>query len=143
VTIAEIVKMTSFFPSFVNEEDNQKLMEDISKDELHLVLHTFLKNKSPGPDDLPIEFSLGFYETLEEDLMRVINESRLSWRMLAAFNSTFIALILKEDNLISFDQYGPISLCNCIYKIITKVIALRVKSFLSKAISYELWFSVR
>lgn len=54
-----------------------------------------------------------------------------------SFNSTFIALIPKEDKPISFDDFHTISLCNCIYKIIVKIIANRLKPILSAHISSE------
>jgi ribonuclease HI len=38
---------------------------------------------------------------------------------------------------ITFDDFRPISLCNCIYKIIAKIIARRLNPFLSEAISKE------
>jgi hypothetical protein len=58
-------------------------------------------------------------------------------KMLEAFNTTFIALILIEDNPTTFEKFKPISLCNCIYKIISKVISKRLKSVLSNQISGE------
>jgi hypothetical protein len=87
----------------VNEEDNQRLFKEVSKDELQLVMHSFQKNKSTRLDKWPIKFFLGFYEILEEDLLREINESKVFGRMLATFNSTFIVLIPKDDSPISFD----------------------------------------
>jgi hypothetical protein len=41
VTIAEVVRMTTFFPSFVFEDDNISLMEFMSKKELLKLLHSF------------------------------------------------------------------------------------------------------
>lgn len=49
----------------------------------------------------------------------------------------FIALIPKVDELSSFGDFCPISICNCLYKIIAKVIALRLKPILSKNILKE------
>jgi hypothetical protein len=41
-------------------------------------------------------------------------------------------------------EYMSISFCSCVYKIIAKVIALRVKDILSKSISEKvIWFSLR
>jgi hypothetical protein len=53
------------------------------------------------------------------------------------FNATFITLIpkIKGDN--SADKLCPISLCNVIYKIISKLIASRLKPILSLIISQE------
>jgi hypothetical protein len=57
--------------------------------------------------------------------------------ILTSFNSTFISLIPNSDNPSSLDEFIPISLCNCIYKIVAKVIARRVKVVLSNRILSE------
>jgi hypothetical protein len=54
--------------------------------------------------------------------------------VLGAMNATFIALTLKKDNPTNFDDFWPISLCNSIYNIISKIIARRIKVVLSRAI---------
>jgi hypothetical protein len=50
-------------------------------------------------------------------------------------NSSFLALIPKEVNPSSFNRFRPISLYNVSYKIISKVIANRIKPLLHKLIS--------
>jgi mannosylglycoprotein endo-beta-mannosidase len=50
---------------------------------------------------------------------------------------TFITLIQKEERATNPKQFRPISLCNVIYKIITKVIANRLKPILPTIISKE------
>jgi len=48
-----------------------------------------------------------------------------------------IALIPKTDKPGSYDEFRSISLCHCVYKIISKVIAVRLKGVLSGVISPE------
>jgi hypothetical protein len=67
----------------------------------------------------------------------MVEYSRASRQVLAYFNSTFVALIPKYDNPCTFDQFRPISLCNNIYKKISKLIVNRLKDLLSDNISYE------
>ena len=43
----------------------------------------------------------------------------------------------KKLKLQSFDEFKPISFCNMIYKIIAKVLALRLKPVLSEIINEE------
>ena len=54
-----------------------------------------------------------------------------------AINSTFYALIPKNDNLEDANGFHPIALCNVIYKIIRSLIAKRLKPLLDKLISTE------
>lgn len=49
-------------------------------------------------------------------------------------NNTFIALIPKIDNPLTVNNYMPISLCNTILKIITKILANRLKPLVTKII---------
>jgi hypothetical protein len=53
------------------------------------------------------------------------------------FNTTFISLIPKIDNPNSFNLYRSVFLYDYIYKIIAKVIAMRVKRLLSETIYSE------
>eukprot|EP00253_Pinus_taeda_P031311 PITA_31311 len=72
---------------------------------------------------------------ISPDLLRVVEESRTTGSIYHAINSTFVALIPKSDSPASFDDYRPISLCNCLYKIISKTIANLLRPILSQSIS--------
>jgi hypothetical protein len=53
------------------------------------------------------------------------------------FHCLIQGLIPKENNSISFNDFRPISLCNLIYKVISKVISNRIKPFLERSLSAE------
>jgi len=101
------------------------------------VMNSFQKGKSPGPYGWSIEFYLGIFDLLGKDILKVVEESRKNGCIHEPLNATFIALIPKIDKPISFDDFHPISLCNCIYNIISKVISRRLKDILSRHISLE------
>ena len=50
-------------------------------------------------------------------------------------NSSLIVLIPKVPNPSSFNHFRPISLCNVIYKIISKILVARIRPLLPKFIS--------
>jgi hypothetical protein len=74
---------------------------------------------------------------IKEEVWQVVEESRTSGQVLSAFNATFLTLIPKEERVMHPNKYRPITLCNVIYKIITKVIAMRLKPIMSYIISQE------
>lgn len=49
-------------------------------------------------------------------------------------NATFLALIPKENRPTSFSRFRPISLCNSSYKILSKILASRLKPLLPSLI---------
>jgi hypothetical protein len=84
-----------------------------------------------------VEFFLDFFDILGDELVEMIEETRKKGRVSGALNATFLALIPKSENPGNFGDYRPIALCNLLYKIITKIIANRVKTSLSYGISKE------
>ena len=50
-------------------------------------------------------------------------------------NSTHIALIPKIQGSETLGNYRPINLCNTVYKVVTKIIVARLRSYLNKLIS--------
>lgn len=57
--------------------------------------------------------------------------------LLKEWNATFIVLISKIEKAKEPKDYRPISLCNAVYKVITKIMAERMKSILPNLIFYE------
>ena len=112
-------------------------MAVVTEKELLEVIHSFQKGKSPRPNGWPIEFYLGFFNLLGWDVLKVVEEYQVNGHIHETLNSTFIGLIPKSNNPSSFDDFRPISLCNCLYKIISKVISRRLKVILSRNISSE------
>jgi hypothetical protein len=47
------------------------------------------------------------FDLLGEDLLRVVEEVRITGKVLGSFNSTFIVLILKVDKCKTSDDFRP------------------------------------
>ena len=74
---------------------------------------------------------------VSDDLVDLVEDTRSRGRIKSTLNSTFLALIPKENKLQSFGDYRPIELCNLFYKLISKVIANRIKHVLLRELSSE------
>ena len=77
------------------------------------------------------------WNIVKEDIVRVMEDSRLHRTILKALNTSFIALIPKQDNAKMPKKYRRITLCNVVYNIISKVVANGLKPLLPMIISGE------
>ena len=94
----------------------------------------WLLNKWLHSKHLPRWHASLFYEHYLELVGKDITTSVLSFLNLATLpnhlNHTFITLIPKVKNLELVLEFHPISLCNVLYKIFSKVLANRLKKIL-------------
>jgi exonuclease III len=132
-----IQKVTRHIPKLITPDQNSALLRPITQSEVDLAVKNMPPGKAPGPDGFTTDFFHHCWEMIKEDVWRVVEESRTSGKVLTALNATFITLIPKEERVTHPKQFRPISLCNVIYKIVTKVIANRLKPILPFIISNE------
>ncbi|KHN44631.1 Transposon TX1 putative 149 kDa protein, partial [Glycine soja] len=67
------------------------------------------------------------WQTLKPDILRFLNEFYVNGIFLKGCNASFIALIPKVSDPQGVLDYKPISLIGCIYKIVNKLLAKRLK----------------
>jgi hypothetical protein len=125
------------YPRFFTDEEGGLIGKEVLLEEVESALKSFAKSKSPGPDGWPVEFFLSFFDILGKDLVDMVEEIRKFGNTSGEINSTFISLILKSGRPESFKDFRPISLCNLIYKLNSKIIANIIKPFLSHFMSKE------
>eukprot|EP00253_Pinus_taeda_P016842 PITA_16842 len=113
----------------------EDFVKPVTEEELLSAMKSFKKDRSLGPDGWPIEFFIHFYDLFKSDLLHMVEASRMSGNIHSALTSTFIALIPKKQGSASLHDYRPISLCNSLFKIISKIIAERLKPTLNQFIS--------
>src|SRR3954462_2669625 len=91
--------------------------------------------KAPGPYGLHAVFFKRFWHILGEELtdevLDVINKRKIP----QGWNDTNVVLIPKVASPEMITQYRPISLCNVVYKVISKMLANRLKKILPEIIS--------
>jgi hypothetical protein len=132
-----LANVASIFPHFVTAEDISLLDYPCSLKEVLGALQSFKKDRSLGPDVWTVKFYLQFFDLVGSDLLEVVKDTRLGGKIVGALNSTFLTLIPKENNPSTFGDYRLIALYNLCYKLITKIIANRIKPILSRSLSGE------
>ena len=118
-----------------SEDDNNQLCLVPSNEEIRDTLFSMGSLKSPGLDGLPPLFYKHYWSIVKKYVIGAVYNFFQSGRMLKQQNHTFIALIPKVEGASSIKQFRPISLCNVTYKIISKIIASRLKLLLPKVVS--------
>lgn len=92
-------------------------------------------NKSPGPDGYPAEFFTGHWKAIGRDMIDAVNEFLSTGELLQQWNSTAITLVPKKTNANRISEFRPISCCNTIYKVASKLLANRLKVILPSLVS--------
>jgi len=91
--------------------------------------------KSPGPDGVSFGFLKQFWSILKGDFMRFVTEFHRNGRLTKGINATFIALIPKVDSPQRLNDFRPISLVNCMYKVLAKILANRLRAVIGSVVS--------
>jgi hypothetical protein len=108
-----------------------------TKDEVVDVINQMHPLKAPGPDGLPALFFQKFWNIIAEDVLSYVLGILNNGIPPDDINQTFLALIPKNKQPSIPKDFRPISLCNVIMKIVTKVIANRIKPILPEIIDEE------
>jgi hypothetical protein len=132
-----IQKITRHVPALVTQEQNAALLRPFTIEEVDQALQDTPKCKAPGPDGFTSDFFHYCWPMIRTEVWEILEDSRATGQVLQALNATFLTLIPKEGQAHRPKQYRPIALCNVIYKILTKVIARRLKPILPTIISPE------
>ncbi|KAL0297822.1 UNVERIFIED_CONTAM: Retrovirus-related Pol polyprotein from type-2 retrotransposable element R2DM [Sesamum angustifolium] len=111
------------------------LVQRPTREEVKDAFFDIAEDKAPGPDG----YSSGFYKAawpvIGDEVVKAILEFFTTGRLLKQVNTTLLALIpkIRVPNMVS--DFRPISCCNVLYKVITKIIVQRLRLVLDAMIS--------
>jgi hypothetical protein len=93
--------------------------------------------KAPGPDGFSSCFFKKSWDVIGEDFCLVVRDFFESGALLKQINHSIITLIPKSANVTSASDFHPISCCNMIYKVIAKILTVRLSHALATIINVE------
>jgi 5-methylcytosine-specific restriction endonuclease McrA len=128
-------ELLALFHCSISDAKNVILCSVPSESEIHASLASLGVSKAPGPDGFTTLFYMKYWDCIKDTVLQAVWNFFKHNQLLKEQNHTFIALIPKKIGASTVHHYRPISLCNIIYKIISKLLANRLKPLLSNIIS--------
>ncbi|GKU98706.1 hypothetical protein SLEP1_g11675 [Rubroshorea leprosula] len=119
----------------ISEEQMVWLERPFSVEEIEEGLKSCDGSKAPGPDGYNLNFLKFFWNSIKDDFVAFFHEFHQSCKLVKGLNSSFLTLIPKKMNPRELKDFRPISLIGCVYKILSKVLANRLKNVMSEIIS--------
>lgn len=103
--------------------------------EVRATLWSIKPFKSPGLDGLHAGFFQRFWLLVGGSVREIVKEAFCYGEVPEFLNKTLVTLIPKHPSATNLSNFQPISLCNTVYKLITKIFVAQIRPLLSDLIS--------
>lgn len=127
----------------LSEEEKQSLDAMVSIEEIKEAFWSMKPYKAPGPDGLHAGFFQRFWLIVGASVTKKVEKVFIERKVPKYLNNTHIVFIPKIQGSKAIGNYRPISLCNSVYKIITKIIVARTRPHLDTCLSLPNCFRPR
>ncbi|XP_074313454.1 uncharacterized protein LOC141648626 [Silene latifolia] len=121
--------------SRVMAEMNEQLRREYTEEEVIEALNQMHPLKAPGPDGMNGLFYQTYWSSVGPDVISTVLAILRGQKSSRELNKTNIVLIRKKKAPDKIRDFRPISLCNVAYKLVSKVLANRLKPFLGEIVS--------
>lgn len=133
VSVNSILDTTYSYPR-IEPSELQVSVDPISLEVVRCALFSMGNYKAPGPDDLHPLFFKSQREVVGPSIYNFVQQAFENPSSIGDINRTLLTLIPKVIEPFRPSDFMPIALCNVIYKIITEVLANRIKPILPSII---------
>nr|XP_027082134.1 uncharacterized protein LOC113704429 [Coffea arabica] len=122
-------------PKLLSEDDNEQLQNMPSFEEVRDVVFAMDGDSAAGPDGFTGKFFTSSWDIIGRDVYRAVLNFFCGEELPRQVTATSIILLAKVARTKSFSEFRPISLCNFVDKILSKILAARLAPILPKIIS--------
>ena len=127
--------LDNLLTSCITKEENSILKKVPTREEIKETLFQMQNLKAPGPSGFHAFFYKEFWPTVEDSVIDAVISFFTDGCLPKEANSSLIVLIPKTTNLTFVNNFRPISLCNVVYKIISKLLVAKLRPLLHNIIS--------
>ena len=130
-----ISEVVDALPRCVTEDMNAELTKVFTRDEVTTTLQQLHPTKASGPDGMSAIFFHKYWDIVGHSITNMVLNVLNSNMPITEINKTNIAFIPKTNQPSKMAEFRPISLCNTIYKLVSKVLANRLRPILPSIIT--------
>lgn len=109
------------------QQDLRWLNRPITAEEIKASLFQMASDKALGPDGYTASFFQRFWNIVEQPILQLLHGIFSSGQIPDGLNQSLICLIPKCASPSTLNQFRPISLCNVLIKVVSKLLANRLK----------------
>ena len=118
--LEEVVQYTK---TVVIDDMNCMLTSEFTKAEVEVALKQMAPLKALGPNGMPPIFFQHYWDNISDDVVKVVLSFLNSNKIVPGLNHTYLTLIPKVKSLEYVTEFRPITLCNILYKLVSKILA--------------------
>ncbi|KAL0302257.1 UNVERIFIED_CONTAM: hypothetical protein Scaly_3037800, partial [Sesamum calycinum] len=119
----------------LTDDEARAIIRPVTIDEVKTAFFDIEEDKAPGPDGFSSGFFKAAWPVVGEEVSRAIIDFFKTGRLLKQLNATLLTLIPKVRTPHSVAEFRPISCCNVVYKVISKILVSRLREILDLLIS--------
>ena len=119
----------------LHESDIEHLQTEITENEIFIAIKDLSINKAPGIDGIPTEFYQNYWGIIKKEFVQVIKNVTKGTLLINEQRKAIITLIPKGGDLNILKSWRPKSLICCDVKVISKILANRMKPLMVDIIS--------
>lgn len=128
-------KLRSEYFRKLDHVDSSILESSLSMAEVKQAVWNCSSSKASGPDGLNFMFIKRYWDIFKDDFYNYIKYFESSCQLARGCNPSFMVLIPKKNDPLEISDYRPISLIGCVYKVISKILSMRLTGVISKVVS--------
>ena len=132
---SRLISPNSQWQAVLPNKVRDSLGYEVSVEEIKAALWSMKVFKALSPNGLHARFVQRFWLIVGDSVVKEIQKIFKENIVPKVLNRTHIAFILKVQGPELLNNYRPISLCNSVYKIITKVIVARLRPHLDQVVN--------
>ncbi|XP_021739498.1 uncharacterized protein LOC110705886 [Chenopodium quinoa] len=116
----------------LDDVQHLSLCRGFTEEDVRSVVWSIEDDKAPGPDGFSSKFFKNAWGVVKNEVCKAVLGFFEHGQLLKQVNATTLTLVPKLDNATRVTQFRPITCCNVLYKIISKMLCERFKEDMLK-----------